>query len=178
MKKLITVFTFFIYLIASGQDLDFADRLNKIDSADVYSFAEEILSHGDINYKIYGQTERARDRSRIIILYDTRLPEDVILKDYNARGEYCDLCKTIQFKYYYEGSNKDLGIKGNKQYKLYEIWGTFLELVPWWREHFAPGKTNEEILNSYNLRSIKDYTKDIDIRLQKMSDEWHIINVH
>lgn len=176
MKNLFILALFILAALANAQDLDFAQKLNRIDSADVFSVTEEIFSEWRNEYRISGHVENQHER--IVILHKKDLPKDVVLKDINEWGQHCQLCETVKFKIYYAGSDLDLEIKGNKTYYLYSISGSFLDLVGWWRKHFAQDKTDKEILDSYNLRSVQDRTKRVDIRFSRSGDEWQIINVH
>lgn len=176
MKNIIALLCCVLALSVKSQDIEFVTTLNKIDSVDVFSVTEEIFAEWRDDYHITGQIEKGYDRT--VILHKKDLPKDVVLKDINEWGQHCQLCETVKFKIYYAGSNKDLEIKGKKTYYLYSISGPFLDLAGWWRKHFAQGKTDEEILESYNLRVVQDRTKRVDIRLSRSGDEWQILNVY
>lgn len=145
MKKLFIIFLLFFSSVNFAQDLDFAQKLNKIDSSDLKSVATEIISsfRGDFKPKASFEVQYGH----IVLFYPAGLTEEQVNNDLK-RKQHCELCHKLYFQSYYEGRNEALEIPGQIFYRFSEVKGKYLDLFPFWEKYFAPGSTPEKTVES------------------------------
>lgn len=177
MKKIILLF--FFPTVFFSQEINFVQRINSLDSIQIKVVADEIMSGFRNQPQFYIESNTKLNGHKQLIYYDRSLSQKEIENDWKSYGIGCQLCKMVEFNFYFENSNKDLEIKGRKKFYLAYFSGPYLDLFPWWSKHFAPEITKEDLIEKEHAkRYIEDRSKNINIRFVKNLDEWEIRNIH
>ncbi|MDM1548726.1 hypothetical protein HX096_12770 [Empedobacter falsenii] len=170
------LFSLLFSSFAVAQNIDYLKSLNKLDSVQVTTVANEINSLTNHAFKIYDDIEK--NNTRILRFYPSKYTLQEFEAKYKTTGVYaCTECMKVTFSYVFDGANSDLKTPGKKVYKFQSATGDYLQLFPFWQKYITPTLNAEQLLSdaNYNNRWYKNTTNKINIRFHK-NDKWMIEN--
>ena len=160
----------------SVQNIDYLKSLNKLDSVQVTTVANEINSLTNNAFKLYDK--KKKNYTRILRFYPAKYTLQEFEAKYKTTGIYaCTECMKVTFSFVFDGANSDLNVKGKKMYKFQSVTAEYLQLFPFWQKYVTPTLNAEQLLSdaNYNNRWYKNIFYDINIRFHK-TDNWVIEN--
>lgn len=170
------LFSFLISSFAIAQNVDYLKSLNKLDSVQVTTVANEINSLTNDAFKLYDDKEK--NNTRILRFYPSNYSLEEFEAKYKSTGVYaCTECMKVTFSYVFDGANSDLNTSGKKVYKFQSATGEYLQLFPFWKKYVTPSLNAEQLLSdaNYNNRWYKNSASKVNIRFWK-NDNWVIEN--
>jgi hypothetical protein len=161
--------------IFNHPNADFIMSLEKMNIEQVRNFADEIANSGKTKWEFLKITENEKIGYCRVKYIDPSVPAD--LKEKITKGsEVCEKCFEVNFVLYFEGENKDLEIKGVKQYRFREVTGKYLDLFSTWQRVFKTNATLETALSDYSLLELKHRAVGVNYWFRKNETTWTISN--
>ncbi|MCK8143190.1 hypothetical protein MW871_14970 [Flavobacterium sp. I-SCBP12n] len=101
----------------------------------------------------------------------------------NTKGDYYvmnfgtgeNMLKVV-FNVFYKGENKALEIKGEKIYRFYQAFGTYLDLFPTWKKIFKPEAELEKTVDDFNSQELIDKSDKVNFKFKGEGKQWSITN--
>lgn len=167
MKKLLlTIALIFTSLLCKSQNIPFLLQANKCDLNFARTFSDEIVSLAKEKYVYYDSAESQYLSDHVLVYVKEGLTDSerksteayfLRYKTGNAHYQYEDNnCLAITFKINYVGANKDLEIKGVKEYSFDSVKGKFLDLFSFYQKNVQPTATTENTTTTGNYSVRKD----------------------
>lgn len=117
------------------------------------------------------------------IATDAKTPLEFVEAKENTKGNYYVINYStgekkikVIFNVFYKGENKALEIKGEKIYRFYQAFGTYLDLFPTWKKIFKPEAELEKTVDDFNSQELISRPDKINYKLKGQYDQWSITN--
>lgn len=161
--------------IFNHPNADFIMSLEKMNLDQVKSFSDKIANSGKTKWELSNVLEDELRGYCGVVYVDQSKPKEY-KDDIQKRKIRCDDCLVVNYLLYFDGENKDLEIKGIKQYRFNSVSGKYLDLFPTWQSVFKPNATLETTIEDYNLQELSQRTIGVSYWFRKTATIWTISN--
>jgi hypothetical protein len=153
----------------------FIISLEKLDIDQVKSFSNDIAKNSKTKWELLNVFENEQKGYCIVSYIDGSMPTSYKEEVRNKKTS-CEKCLEVNFLLFFEGENKDLDIKGIKQYRFRNVSGKYLDLFPTWKNTFRPDADMEKTVDDYSSKELVQKAIGIRYKLEKQGDIWTIAN--
>ncbi|AOW09502.1 hypothetical protein [Flavobacterium gilvum] len=165
MKKVLLLTALLIGCFVQSQNIDLLHKANKCDLTFAKSLSDEISTSAKTKY-VYLTSKESTYLNLVTFVYikddlsdSDKKSIEAYLSNYTGRYELqLDNCLCVHFKVNKVGENKDLEIKGTKEYVFDNVKGKYLDLFAFYQKNIEPTATTEKTTTTgiYSTRKDKD----------------------
>ncbi|GGB82870.1 hypothetical protein GCM10007424_23620 [Flavobacterium suaedae] len=175
MKKLLLFALLIISLSLQAQNKGYITGLKKLTLQETSEIASEIASYSNMKLRLYEVKETPAIQTLSYKYVPAELTDEQV-SHYKYSAEQAKSFIIVDFSFYMDGENKDLGNIGAKQYRLNEVKAKYKVVFTYWKKYFRPDAELVTTINSYKHQRFKDYESKIDSYIRKNGDIWELHN--